>query len=64
MRTLRAWCTQCEFELTKEIDLRGQELTEAANVFQASIGSRHMKEANLSHVVRVQYSVDLRQDSA
>ena len=63
MRTLLAWCTQCTFELTKEIDLRGKELADAADTFQAEVGKRHMKEANLSHIVRVQYSVDLRRGS-
>ena len=64
MRTLRAWCTQCTLELTKESDLRGQDLADAADVFQADVGKRHAKEANPQHIVRVQYSVDLRQDSA
>jgi len=63
MRTLLAWCTQCTFELTKEIELRGKELEDAADAFQVAVGKRHMKEANLSHIVRVQYSVDLRRGS-
>ncbi len=63
MRTLRAWCTECAFELTKEIELRGQELADAADAFQADVGKRHIKQANLKHIVRVQYSVDLRQGS-
>ena len=61
MRTLLAWCTQCTVELTKEIELRGKELADAADAFQTEVGKRHMKEANLNHIVRVQYSVDLRQ---
>ena len=64
VRTLRAWCTQCTFELTKESELRGQDLADAADVFQADVGKRHAKEANPQHIVRVQNSVDLRQDSA
>ena len=64
VRILRAWCTQCAFELTKEIELRGQELADAADDFQADVGKRHIKESNLKHIVRVQYSADLRQGSA
>jgi hypothetical protein len=60
MRTLQAWCTQCTFELGKEVDLRGKELEEAAETFQVEVGKRHMKESNPSHIVRVQYSADLR----
>jgi hypothetical protein len=60
MRTLQAWCIQCTFELTKEVDLKGKELEEAADAFQVLVGNRHAKESNESHVVRVQYSADLR----
>ena len=60
MRTLQAWCIQCTFELTKEVDLKGKELEEAADAFQSLVAKRHAKEANDSHVVRVQYSADLR----
>ena len=61
MRTLQAWCIHCSFELTKEVDLKGKELEEAADAFQSQVATRHAKEANDSHVVRVQYSADLRQ---
>ena len=61
MRTLQAWCIHCSFELTKEVDLKGKELEEAADAFQSQMAKRHAKEANDSHVVRVQYSADLRQ---
>lgn len=61
MRTLQAWCIQCTFELAKEVDLKGEELKEAAEAFQQEAGKRHAKESNPSHVVRVQYSADLRQ---
>ena len=61
MRTFQAWCIQCTFELTKEVGLKGKELEEAADAFQSLVAKRHAKEANDSHVVRVQYSVDLRQ---
>ena len=64
VRILRAWCTQCAFELTKESELRGQELAEAADLFQVDVGKQHAKTANPQHIVRVQYSADLRQGSS
>jgi len=60
MRTLKAWCIQCPFELDKEVDLKGKELEESATIFQEEVGKRHIKESNPSHIVRVQYSADLR----
>ena len=60
MRTLQAWCAQCAFEKTKDVDLRGKALDDAADAFRAQVGTRHASDTNESHVIRVQYITDPR----
>ena len=64
MRTLQAWCAQCAFEKTKDVDLRGKALDDAAEAFKDEVAKRHASDSNESHVIRVQYTSDPRQDPA